>query len=311
MHCIRPIKAGYDRFGNITYNTKLASKELVGFQFECRKCLPCRLNVAKEKAVRCWHESKIHEDNIFLTLTYNDESLTSSKLQIAHFQKFVKDLRDRIGYAPEKKISLMYTGEYGEENKRPHWHAIIFNYKPSDEVYKYTTDRDEKVYTSEKIASIWNRGNIEYGSVTLESAGYVARYAAKKLVHGKDQDHDFHPIHKTSSANALGKRWIEEHYKYTFENGICNLPNGSACKIPRYYVDWAKKEKYEVWKHYVTEVRPIIIQKSIAKARKEEIEYLSQLLSYNGSAGYPLSRSKVKETILNSKFKQLQERLKL
>ena len=56
------------------------------------------------------------------------------------------------------------------------------------DVYKYTTDRGDKVWSSEEISSFWSRGSVEFGSVTIDSAGYVARYAAKKLVHGKENN---------------------------------------------------------------------------------------------------------------------------
>jgi len=56
---------------------------------------------------------------------------------------------------------------------------------------------------------------------------------------------------------------------------------------------------------------PKIIEKTLLKLRAEELDYFSTLASYKGGADYPLTRAKVKETILQSKFKQLQERLKL
>jgi phosphoribosyl-AMP cyclohydrolase len=209
------------------------------------------------------------------------------------------------------KITYMVTGEYGEKNKRPHWHAILFNYSPKDSVHKYTTDQGEKVYTSSEIDSLWKKGNAEFGSVTLESAGYVARYAAKKLVHGNDNEHAFHPIHKVSSKRAIGRSWIEKYHKHTFENGFIVLPNGQQSKIPRYYVDWYKKYHFEKYLEFKFGVMQKIIEQSEKKARKEEAEYLTQCMNYKGGAAYPYTRSKVKETILKSKFKQLQEKLKL
>ena len=41
------------------------------------------------------------------------------------------------------------------------------------------------------------------------------------------------------------------------------------------------------------------------------MEHLQNVLSYNGGSNYPLKRNKVKEIILQSKFKRLQEKLKL
>lgn len=311
MQCISPLKAAYGRdLTSIVYSPRKATKELDPFKFECRKCLPCRLNQAREKAVRCWHESKTVDDSIFLTLTYEDEKLESPRLIYSHIQKFMKDLRNDIQYNdPQRKIRAMVTGEYGEENKRPHWHLIIFNYRPQDQPSKplRTTVLGDRIYRSPLIESIWSRGNTEYGEVTLDSASYVARYAAKKLVHGRDQDHDYHPIHKTPHGRGLGRKWIEQNWEHTFQNGFVVLPNGSPTRIPRYYVDWAKKQMPDLWLYYVTEVRP----KVIIKAQEQEAKELEIYLKNREGNAFAKTRNKVKLTILESKFKKLQEQLKL
>ena len=318
MRCIRPLKASFDFEGNLTYSMMQFDKSQVGFEFPCRKCLPCRLNIGKEKAIRCVHEAKMHEHNIFLTLTYDEDHLISDRLIYSDFQNFMKSLRERVNRGVEdpderrkRYIPYMVTGEYGEINKRPHWHAILFNYRPSDSKFKYSTELGERVFDSEFISSLWKRGNIEFGSVTYDSAGYVARYAAKKLVHGKDEEHDYHPIHRISQRRAIGRSWIEKYYKHTFENGFVVLPNGQTDKIPRYYIDWCKEHQPKVYEYYVSEVQPIINKKSELTARKEEMEFLSQLKNWKPSKKYPFSRAKVKERVLQSKFKMLQERLKL
>ncbi|AZL82694.1 replication initiator protein, partial [Apis mellifera associated microvirus 24] len=299
--------------GNRIYSPKNLPPGLVPDVFSCRKCLPCRLNNAKEKAIRCWHESKMHDDNIFLTLTYSDEHLESPRLIYSHWQEFIHKLRDKIRYNSlgEQKISTMVTGEYGEQTKRPHWHALIFNYRPGDERPYRTTERGDKVYRSETIQTLWNKGYIEYGDVTIDSANYVARYAAKKLVHGIDQAHDYHPIHRTSSKHAIGKRWIEKYYKQTFEHGYVLLPNFQKAKIPRYYCEWVEKHHPAIWERYVTQIRPRLQEQAEAAERAEEMIFLTNLINKSCGAPHPMKRSQVKETILKAKFKQLQERLKL
>lgn len=333
MRCISPIKASQNSDGDIVYSNRKALPGLVGFEFECRKCLPCRLNIAREKAIRCVHEAQMHEGNIFLTLTYNDESLASERLIYEDFQKFMKLLREKVLIKAKKEellrygnsvtsdkelrnanyISYMVTGEYGEINKRPHWHAILFNYYPDDAEYKYTTDHGEKVYTSEELEKIWKKGNLEFGSVTMDSAGYVARYAAKKLVHGKDQEHDYHPIHKTSSQRAIGRSWIERYWQHTFENGFVVLQNGQTAKIPRYYVDWLKKYRPKNYIEYCETVREEVMLKAEKQARKEEMEYLSNLATATGHSDrvHAHTRQNVKLRILKSKFKKLTEHMKL
>lgn len=318
MQCINKIKAGFTKSGDLTFSPRKADKGTVGFELECRKCLPCRLNIAREKAIRAVKEAEMHKENIFLTLTYSEENLKSPKLQYLDFQLFMKSLRElhtRNITDPDLKkemaISYMVTGEYGEKNKRPHWHAIIFNYRPSDQLPFRKSERGDQVYTSKTLSDLWGKGLIEYGDVTMDSAGYTARYAAKKLVHGQDSDHDYHPIHKTSSKHAIGKKWIEKHYKSVFDLGYVRLPNGAKTKIPRYFTDWLKKNHPDEWRNYVTTKRLELQETAQKKNREEEITYLTDLINRPQGWPLPMPRSKVKLTILKQKFKSLQEKLKL
>jgi len=211
----------------------------------------------------------------------------------------------------------MVTGEYGDETKRPHWHALIFNYWPKDTEHWRTTPIGHKIYRSEHLEKMWNKGNLEFGVVTMESAGYVARYGAKKLVHGKDQDHEYHPKHVVSQG--LGKSWIEKYYQQTFDQGYVLLPNGEKAKIPRYYQEWFKETYPEKYGHYVTNVKMKILEQVEKKERKEEMEYLSRLLNQDDKNknwnehlnSIPDTRKQVQYRILKRKFKRLQEKLKL
>lgn len=323
MQCINKIKAGFTRSGDLTFKKKNADPGTVGFELECRKCLPCRLNIAREKAVRTLHEASLHKNNIFLTLTYSQENLKSPRLDYRDFQLFMKSLRElhtRDITDPELKnemaISYMVTGEYGDKNKRPHWHAIIFNYEPPDLVFHREDDNGYKIFKSKIIDDLWAKNDPvkcpnEIGSVTIESAGYVARYAAKKLCHGNDQEHDYHPIHKTSSKHAIGKRYIEKNFTRIFRNGFVRLPNGQKTKIPRYYVDWLKKYQPEEYIRYVTRTRLELQEKAQKKNREEEIIYLSELQNLPWGFPMPETKNKMSLTILRQKFKRLQEKLKL
>lgn len=255
---------------------------------------------------------------MFLTLTYAPEHLKNPKLQYLDFQLFMKSLREqhtRHIKDPELRkkfaISYMVTGEYGETNKRPHWHALIFNYTPKDAKKIRITELGHDVFQSKELDTLWGRGTTEFGHITIESASYVARYAAKKLVHGKDQEHDYHPVHKTSSKHAIGKRWIEKYWERTFNEGNIILPNGQPSRIPRYYTDWLKQHKPTEWIRYVTQKRLEIQAHAQATNRKEELEYLSELLNTIEGQPRPITKKKVRLTILNQKFKNLQEKLQL
>ena len=316
MNCIRPLIATYDSKGNVTFDRNTPSSPgLIGFQVDCHKCIPCRLKTAREKAIRALHEADQHNgNNIFLTLTYAPEKLTSDKLQYRDFQLFMKSLRElrtrNVENPKENKIKFMVTGEYGDKTKRPHWHTILFNYWPHDALLHRENELGHKIYTSKEIETIWDHGFSEFGGVTMESAGYVARYAAKKLIHGKDQDHDYHPKHQPSQG--IGKQWIEKYWKQTFTNGYVVLPNGEKCSIPRYYQEWLKKHQPDAHHKYLSTKKLEIIEQMEQKTRREEIEYLNTL--YNGTHDYrnaPLTKATIKHQVLTRKFNRLQKELKI
>lgn len=316
MACTDPRTVGFKADGKtLSWSQKDYSKEFATFKLPCGQCLECRLSQAREKAVRCVHEASMYEKNTFITLTYSDENLKSSKLIYEDWQNFAQRLRDNAPLDPvtfeRPKIPIMVTGEYGEENKRPHWHAIIFNWAPTDGVYKYTSDRGDVVHTSPELDSLWGKGAAEYGSVTIESAGYVARYATKKLVHGKDGEHQFKPIHKMSSKYAIGKRWLEKFWPDIFLQGHCVLADGSKVPIPRYYEKWLKEHRPEDWLCYVERLKLERQTEAEAREKTEEQKWWDIYNARRLTSKTPLRRNEVRRLLKNKQFEQLQAYLKL
>lgn len=351
MRCTSPRTVGFLADGKtLCWSPKNYSKEYAPFQIPCGKCIACRLETARQTAVRCVHEASLYEKNSFITLTYSDENLKSNKLVYKDFQNFVKKLRSHIWDEKLKelfpnantreyrrqlfkestkqfqndikekiRISIFATGEYGDKNKRPHWHAIIFNWRPSDEKRKYTNSRGDNVYSSDILDQIWSHGFTEIGAVSLHSAGYCARYAAKKLVHGKDGTHDFNPINRRSCKNAIGKGFIEKYWQDIFRHGnlLINTDKGKKqCGIPRYYEKWLKKNHPEHWQRYVTQVKQKIINDAVEKESK--ISAKEKLAQFKHDAVNSLkNRQKLftlndqKKLNLEDKFKQLTKRHKL
>lgn len=308
MRCTRPRTVGFKADGKtIAWSQRQRSKEYATFQLPCSKCIQCRLEYARGWAMRSVHEALMHEENCFVTLTYSDDHVTQA-LDYTHFQNFMKTLRKTLN----QPIGMIVAGEYGEKTKRAHWHAIIFGWRPRDAEYKYSNERGDKVFSSKTLEKIWGKGIAEFGSVTFHSAGYVARYAAKKLVHGKDDEHTFQPIFKMSNKQAIGKTWLEKFYwSDCFAKGYLTLENGKQTGIPRYYEKWLKDHKPAEWLRYVTDIKSKKIQaaeKAALKEKKEENEYRWSRCPY---APNPTPRIRVKESILNARFKQLQQFRKL
>lgn len=218
-------------------------------------------------------------------------------------------------------MGVFVTGEYGEKNKRPHWHAIIFNYRPSDLVYRRSNDNGDRIYTSSTIDDLWDyndpeKAPTEIGDVTFQSAGYCARYAAKKLVHGKDQEHEFKPISKKSNKNAIGKKWLEKYWPDVFNYGQIVLPDGKTCSIPRYYEKWFQKNQPQAWEAYVKQTKQHKITKAEIKnknivERETRANEKRSIRNPDRPSDPSPSQNDIRKKIINSKFKRLQDHLKL
>ena len=135
MPCTNPLKAWN---GGITKNGRsgLVFKRPMYGSIEpdhwlpCGKCLDCKLDYGRQWAIRCLHEKKMHERSCFITLTYDNNNLPNPPtVAKEELQKFFKRLRKKL---VKEKIRYFACGEYGSQNFRPHYHAIIFGYMPSD-----------------------------------------------------------------------------------------------------------------------------------------------------------------------------------
>ena len=148
--------------------------------FDCGKCLTCRKKRSHELAMRCVLNASLYDDNMFLTLTY-DEKLSGyhNELCYADIQKFKKKLRRHCDYHHKKKIEVFNVHEYGKNGKK-HWHLLVFNHNFSDRKL-YTTKNGIPLYTSKTLEDMWSHGFVTIGDVTEASSMYQAQYMEKDI----------------------------------------------------------------------------------------------------------------------------------
>ena len=129
--------------------------------------------------MRIVHEAQLHDRNCFLTLTYDEDHLPKDgSLNKLHFQKFIRKWRKRLPGG--QTLRYFHCGEYGDENKRPHYHAIIFGHDFSEDREFFKNSGESKLYVSPSLMELWHYGWHTIGDVTWQSASYVARYVMKK-----------------------------------------------------------------------------------------------------------------------------------
>lgn len=207
----------------------------------CGQCIGCRLERSRQWAIRCVHETQMHADNCFITLTYDDDNLPfGGTLHRPDFQKFMKRLRKNQG-----PCRVFYCGEYGETTLRPHYHAILFGWRPPDpELFQ---NDDNKLYQSKILSDIWGLGHASFGEATFETAAYVARYVTKKITgpaaetHYETVDPETGEIYTRvpefngmSRRPGIGLEWVKKYGKDTYSKDEVIL-RGKAMKPPRAY----------------------------------------------------------------------------
>ena len=101
MPCYKPVKAFYGKRlpsgkREIVFSSGQA-QSFLNLSLPCGGCIGCRLERARQWAMRCMDEASLHRDNSFITLTFNDNNLPSNRsLDVSIFQKFMKRLRKEV-----------------------------------------------------------------------------------------------------------------------------------------------------------------------------------------------------------------------
>lgn len=188
------------------------------------------------------HEAQMHDDNVFLTLTYNDENLPKDgSLCLRDYQLFMKRLRKHVG----QKVRFFHCGEYGDEFDRPHYHAILFGVDFPDKE-PWSIRDDNTLYVSPTLTSIWGLGFCSIGDVTFESCAYVARYVMKKVNGDAAESHyqGRKPEYTTMSRRpGIGADWYRKFREEVFPRDFC-VVNGVKVRVPKAY-DRLEKEDRE------------------------------------------------------------------
>lgn len=211
----------------------------------CKKCIGCKLEHSRQIGLRAYCQSLMHENNCFITLTYDKDMLPyGSSVQLDHFQKFLKRLRKKI--AP-LKIKFLHCGEYGEKFKRPHYHAVLFNYDFPDKTPYQKTDQQHILYTSDLLSKTWGLGRCDLGAVSFNSAQYCARYTLKKFTHPEQDKVDAHytwinedlttTIHSpeySTMSEGLGKSFFLKYKSDIYPKDFLTI-NGSKSTPPLYF----------------------------------------------------------------------------
>lgn len=241
----------------VTFNPHHNLVEGSRLELSCGKCIGCRIDRTREWAVRCAHEAQMHDESCFLTLTFSNDYLPwNYSVDVIDWQRFMKRLRKSIG---SKKIRSFACGEYGTENLRPHYHALVFGHDFADKVLYKTNDTGDRIYTSPTLHKLWPYGLATLGTVNFQTARYTAGYIQKKIGGDMAADHYkrkhplsgiIHTVKPEFSTKSLkpgiGLSWFEKYEADCFPSGFVIL-DGTKYPVPQYYLrKLAEKEQRRI-----------------------------------------------------------------
>lgn len=248
------------------YYNNYESIELL--ELPCGKCIECLNDYSTEWAYRLMNECACHLSSCIITLTYEK---TNGELNKRDLQLFLKRLRRRI---EPLKIRYFACGEYGSKGLRPHFHIIVFGWCPNDLVFLKKTPKGSILFDSDFVRTIWNKGFISVGNVSLESCKYSAKYLQKlNKIDGKK----IQPFICMSLKPGIG-------FKYAIENVVDILKEdkiyieGHYKKTPRYYLKVYERLGYDLKKIKDTrKKRSVIFKRSSIDNLKKKEKLLTKL----------------------------------
>lgn len=244
----------------------------------CGKCIGCRLEYSRQWALRCHHEAFMHEENSFVTLTYNDDNLPDDmSVHKDEIRLFMKRLRKK--FYP-KEIRYYGCGEYGSNFDRPHYHLCLFGHDFEDkEIYRSGSFREKKkekyrrsmfdIYRSKTLEQIWKKGFSTVGEMTFESAAYVARYVTKKITGPPAKDHykGRNPEFAVMSRRpGIGTSFVEKYANDIYPKDFVTL-KGRKLRPVRFYDNKLMQQNFDMYE-------------KIKKKRSENTENLGETRLY-------------------------------
>lgn len=229
----------------------------------CGVCMDCRIRKAREWAIWCYHEGKMHERSCAVDLTYANNPVALCRRDVT---LFFKSLRN-AGY----KFSYFGCGEYGEIGLRPHYHLLLFGIDFRQDRYPWKrSKKGTLLYRSPTLEKHWEHGNSTVSDLSPKAAEYAARYSLKKI-NGRaadeaDPDTGLRPYDRLmpddtvievpkemlfcSRQPAIGLRWFLEYAEEVYPRDFVVM-NGKEYRPPQYYDSLLRKHRPDIWEKVV------------------------------------------------------------
>ena len=218
--------------------------------YECNNCIECRERKANEWRIRLLEDIRHNKNGIFVTLTFNTESL--------------KELSEGIketGYERDNKIAKIavrrFLERWRKKNKKSvrHWLVTELGHKNTEHLHLHGiiwTDKPEDIEKIWKYGYVWKgyekNGRIE-NYVSERTVNYIVKY-----IHKTDADHKYYKPKVLTSA-GIGRGYMtrtdKERNKFNGEKTIetYKTRSGHDMTLPKYFRNkiYSDDEREKLW----------------------------------------------------------------
>jgi len=268
--CTKPIRGTRGADGVVRLLHGVPDSRLFGtgnrpeLELPCGRCMDCKIRRSQDWSTRAQHEATLHQKNSFITLTFSDEGLALRELQhgthpydlaVQDWQLFAKRLRKQLNYHGLGKLRFFQVGEYGDEQQRPHYHALVFgqDFKET-EIDRWKDDAGHPVWTSRIVEKCWPYGFHEIKEMAPEAIAYVCKYVQKKL-YGERRKRALERVDSGSGEcvtvrdelatmsrkPGIGHDWWKKFKNDAFPDDFVVI-QGKKLPVPKYYYQQLEKE---------------------------------------------------------------------
>lgn len=183
----------------------------------CGHCHSCEVSRMRNYMIRLLYELDAHPDSLFITLTFDDDSLDKFR---DNPNKAVRLFLDRVRKAYGKQVRHWIVPEFGTLRGRIHYHGILFGVG--------------NTFIGYNLPNLWKYGYTYVGWANSRTARYITKYVTKSLNRSYDKT-----LPRIITSKGIGLSYLND-YNISFHSsdGVLRpyIPfNGLKVSLPRYY----------------------------------------------------------------------------
>lgn len=182
----------------------------------CGHCFSCQKSRMNQYRMRLMMELQKYEHSLFVTLTFDDESLERFKNEP---NKSLRLFFDRLRKKYKRSYRHWFVAEYGTENGRLHYHGLIF-------------DTPKYGFPFEEFSALWSYGHVFLGWCAPDTISYIVKYTTKYANGSNRPPRVF--CSKGIGDNYLTRSQVSKHKGVLPKTSFMSV-NGRKYPLPRYW----------------------------------------------------------------------------